>query len=71
VFALNLALNSAIDEGINNKAEKTKSGATKNIKNIKNKPIAPSTEALLSGESGAKAQNKHKNDTIDVNKPKN
>lgn len=45
-----------------------KSGATKNIKN---KPIAPSTEALLSGESGAKAQNKHKNDTIDVNKPKN
>jgi|TARA_B100001063_G_scaffold18285_1_gene14052 hypothetical protein len=68
VFALNLALNSAIDEGINNKAEKPKSGATKNIKN---KPIAPSTEALLSGESGAKAQNKHKNDTIDVNKPKN
>ncbi|MCK8120103.1 hypothetical protein [Pseudoalteromonas sp. 2CM32C] len=59
---------SAIDEGINNKAEKQKSGATPNIKN---KPIAPSTEALLSGESGAKAQNKHKNDTIDVNKPKN
>ncbi len=63
-----MVLNSAIDEGINNKAEKLKSGATKNIKN---KPIAPSAEALLSGESGAKAQNKHKNDIIDVNKPKN
>jgi hypothetical protein len=68
VFALNLAFNNAIDEGINIKAEKPNNGATKNIKN---KPIAPSTEALLSGESGAKAQNKHKNDTIDVNKPKN
>jgi len=63
-----LVLNSAIDEGINNKAEKPNNGATPNVKN---KPIAPSTEALLSGESGAKAQNKHKNDAIDVNKPKN